>query len=65
MIKPNHQLLMKSIWLWQSFSNPKKAPPASGVAEPSSAYSIAVKSVYCINHKSIITALPASHSSIV
>lgn len=56
---------MKAFGLGNNHSlTQKNPPPASGVAEPSLAepslaYLMAVKSVYCINHKAIITALPA------
>jgi hypothetical protein len=50
---------MKAFGLGNHSLTQKNPPPASGVAEPSSAYLMAVKSVYCINHKTIITALPA------
>jgi hypothetical protein len=51
---------MKAFGLGNNHSlTQKNPPPASGVAEPSLAYLMAVKSVYCINHKAIITTLPA------
>jgi hypothetical protein len=47
MSKPSHPTTYESIWPWQqSFSNPKKPLLVSGVAEPSLAYLMAVKSVF-------------------